>query len=365
MAPRGKGKRPANRSLSPSSSSEQSGDSSTEDVRPAIKKRPRIESLFSGSSASIAKRNSTASSSRSGLGAARKETTKGMKKDSRKKNAPPKTRSSTGTGGFYVGCIAWLTDGVVVNDVDSSAEDSDHPRPAFRLPDATKLEAQAIAALKQVQLAVVDYAHGYYFDYSWDTRKIEEVLRSHFPTLFEYFDSHPIDEDSGQQSHWLACTKGQRYLKSLIVWSGNEVPSISDLAACARVEKRIPLHEVTLILTTFNPIPQTIINTWRNTPAFAPDPEPSQIRRRSARYNLRKGLQSSTRAESEEEERHVIDLSLALSSDNEDTAGPSMAQTALPPQTQTPPVVQEAVDTFSSSFRFEGSTESPNPWCER
>lgn len=92
----GKGKRPALRSPTPSSSSDESSISSKENADPAPKKRPRIESLFGNYPSSQSKSKAVGSSQRRTFSKASKETNKGMKKDTKKTNAPPKSRSSLG-----------------------------------------------------------------------------------------------------------------------------------------------------------------------------------------------------------------------------------------------------------------------------
>jgi hypothetical protein len=142
-------------------------------------------------------------------------------------------------------------------DHGMDVDDEDALRPEFILikPPA-QLSPDVIQRHKHYGLAVVNGTSGIDIDREANFWDIEEMLRSLFPVLFEWFDDLPeveanLDDAFGGAEHlpqWLLCTKLPGRSSGVSIASGVAFPNGSDIDFNVQT-KRSGFRENILILS--------------------------------------------------------------------------------------------------------------------
>lgn len=175
-------------------------------------------------------------------------------------------------------------------ELDSEDEDElkDELRPEYILvkPPA-QLSPDIIQRHKHYGLAIVNCTTGIDISYDANFWDIEEILRSFFPTLFEWFDTLPkvegnSDTDFGDPAdlpQWLLCTKLPGRSSGVSIAAGVAFPTGSDIEFNVQT-KRSGFRENILILSKYyvisfilsqanvhsatrSPIPTELLNKWQ------------------------------------------------------------------------------------------------------
>ena len=146
-------------------------------------------------------------------------------------------------------------------ELDSEDEDElkDELRPEYILvkPPA-QLSPDIIQRHKHYGLAIVNCTTGIDISYDANFWDIEEILRSFFPTLFEWFDTLPkvegnSDTDFGDPAdlpQWLLCTKLPGRSSGVSIAAGVAFPTGSDIEFNVQT-KRSGFRENILILSQY------------------------------------------------------------------------------------------------------------------
>jgi len=142
-------------------------------------------------------------------------------------------------------------------DFETDPGDEDELRPEYVLvkPPA-QLSPDVIQRHKRYGLAVSNSTAGIDIAYEANFWDIEEMLRSFFPTLFEWFDTLPkvegnSDTDFGDPAdlpQWLLCTKLPGRSSGVSIAAGVAFPTGSDIDFNVQT-KRSGFRENVLILS--------------------------------------------------------------------------------------------------------------------
>lgn len=143
------------------------------------------------------------------------------------------------------------------SDLEMDSEDEDELRPEYLLvkPPA-QLSPDFIQRHKHYGLAVANGTTGIDIAYEANFWDIEEMLRSFFPTLFEWFDTLPkVEGNSGTDfgdpvdlPQWLLCTKLPGRSSGVSIAAGVAHPTGSDIDFNVQT-KRSGFRENILILS--------------------------------------------------------------------------------------------------------------------
>jgi hypothetical protein len=145
-------------------------------------------------------------------------------------------------------------------DFEMDQGDEDELRPEYVLvkPPA-QLSPDFIQRHKHYGLAVANGTTGIDITYEANFWDIEEMLRSFFPTLFEWFDTLPkvegnTDTNSGDPAdlpQWLLCTKLPGRSSGVSIAAGVAFPTGSDIDFNVQT-KRSGFRENILILSKYH-----------------------------------------------------------------------------------------------------------------
>lgn len=122
----------------------------------------------------------------------------------------------------------------------------------------TQLSPDVVQRHKHYGLAVSNTTNGMEISYEANFWDIEEMLRSFFPTLFEWFDTLPSVEGNSDNHigepvdlpQWLLCTKLPGRSSGVSIAAGVGFPTGADIDFNVQT-KRSSFRENTLILSKF------------------------------------------------------------------------------------------------------------------
>ncbi|KAF4582645.1 hypothetical protein EYR40_002568 [Pleurotus pulmonarius] len=201
---------------------------------------------------------------------ARSETNHGLKRAAGKGAVVGKRQSSVSKGKgkgtdkhtFRVGTVILLPGGVV--DRDEGNDQGSDTEPLLRLPEDNSRvpDKLKLLLLKQQGLALVDRENGIPFEADESWVAVDRRLRGYFPAVWDHFDNLEYGPEANHsdefQSRWLVCMRIQRRVH---VMPNVDFPEGADLDESSRVN-RSGFKERTLLLTTRDPIPQSLIRQW-------------------------------------------------------------------------------------------------------
>ncbi|KJA26465.1 hypothetical protein HYPSUDRAFT_52392 [Hypholoma sublateritium FD-334 SS-4] len=204
--------------------------------------------------------------------AATQESSRGMKaknksKGKQKAKVPARLSVADPSNTFRVGKIVFLIIGI------RKTNGYEYKKEAITPVYATKKEVDVSAAgligLLQCNLCKVS-DDGFLFSTDDSFDEVDAVLRSHFPLLFAYLDSHRPSTgpayDAGL-SQWLICIKRAGRKPGVLVFSGDrdgQLPNGNDIVTSLIVNKKSKTHfkEATLFLITREQIPIKVAKKW-------------------------------------------------------------------------------------------------------